>query len=154
MKSSVWLRWHHHVHQPISFLQLIPRTLRFGIISLLFLLLLIFLPGKLREWTDSAHTNVVFGPVCLLLLLSNLSSACMTLCGTSAHLTWRVCQLISGLCSSSQVNPRMMSCLPRLVTAKVVRSVCPSTQRITSTTPRMDPASFGDPSTLNTGIGL
>src|SRR3979490_1581142 len=77
--------WHHHVHQPISFLQLIPRTLWFGIISLLFLLLLIFLLRQLREWTDSAHTNVAFGPACLLLLLSNLSSACMTLCGTSAH---------------------------------------------------------------------
>src|SRR3979490_2228116 len=77
--------WHHHVHQPISFLQLIPRTFWFGVIFLLFLPLLILLFGQLREWTDSAHTNMVFSPACLLLLLSNLGSACMTLCGTLAH---------------------------------------------------------------------
>src|SRR3979490_1433717 len=77
--------WHHHLHQPIPFLQLIPRTLWSGVIFLLFLPLLILLFGKLREWADSARTDMVFSLACLLHLLSNLGSACMTLCGTSAH---------------------------------------------------------------------
>ena len=37
--------------------------------------------------------------------------------------TFQVCQSISGLCSWSQVNPRMTSCFPRLVTVKDVRSM-------------------------------
>src|SRR3979490_1749566 len=77
--------WHHHVHQPISFLQLIPRTLWFGIIFLRYLPLLILLFRQLREWTDSARTDMAFGLACLLLILSNLGLACMTLRGTSAH---------------------------------------------------------------------
>src|SRR3979490_1632981 len=77
--------WHHHVHQPISFLQLIPRTLWSSIIFLLFLPLLILLFGQLWEWADLASTDMAFVVACLLHLLSNLGSACMTLLFTSSH---------------------------------------------------------------------
>ena len=66
--------------------------------------------------------------------------------------TFRVCQSISGLCSWSQVNPRMTSCFLRLVTVNNMRSVCPLYQRIVSTISVIDPASLQVPSTLKTGM--
>ena len=63
------------------------------------------------------------------------------------------CQLTSGLCSRSQVRPRMMSWLPRPVTANVACSVWSRYHSIVSHTSDMLPASFSVPSMLYTGIG-
>ena len=63
------------------------------------------------------------------------------------------CQLTSGLCSQSQVRPRMMSWLPRPVTANVAHSMWSRYRSIVSHTSDMLPASFSVPSTLYAGIG-
>jgi hypothetical protein len=66
--------------------------------------------------------------------------------------TLPVLQSISGLCSLSQVIPRIRFCLPKPVTANNARSECFSYRMMSSTTSDMQPASFGVPSTLKTGI--
>ena len=63
------------------------------------------------------------------------------------------CQLTSGLCSRSQLRPKMTSWLPRPVTANVARSVWSRYRRTASQTSDMLPASFSVPSTLYTGMG-
>ncbi len=68
--------------------------------------------------------------------------------------TFPVLQSILGLCSLSQVIPRIRFCLPRPVTANKARSECFSYRTISSTTSDMQPASFGVLSTLKTGITL
>ena len=68
-------------------------------------------------------------------------------------LTSPMAQSISGLCLWSQECPSIIFCLPRLVTAKVVRSKCFLWRSMRLTTSVIEPASLGDPSTLHTGIG-
>jgi hypothetical protein len=62
--------------------------------------------------------------------------------------TMLVCQSTSGLCSQSQVRPRMISCRPILVTVKVTHSEWSRKCSTTSTTSKISPASFNEPSTL------
>src|SRR6202789_2970480 len=62
-------------------------------------------------------------------------------------------QLTSGLCFRSQVRPKIISCFLRPVTAKVARSEWSRYRKTVSRTSEMLPDSFGEPSTLYTGMG-
>ena len=59
-------------------------------------------------------------------------------------LTSPMAQSISGLCLQSQECPSIIFCLPRLVTAKVVRSECFLWRSMRLTTSVIEPASLGD----------
>src|SRR5277367_7052512 len=62
-------------------------------------------------------------------------------------------QSTSGLCFRSQVRPKIISCFPRPVTAKVAHSEWSQYRKTVSRTSEMLPDSFGEPSTLYTGMG-
>ena len=73
--------------------------------------------------------------------------------GQRKSFTSWVCQLISRLCCQSQGYPRMTSLLPRLVTAKTVRSACRWYCRMRSTTSATWPTLLGVPLTFSMGMG-